>query len=177
VLFAKGEALSELEPLCVGGGTIEEVGVETYTLEAPPARFEAGTPPIAEAIGLGAAVDYLKKVGLEAVAEHERALIKKMCEGLSNIPKVEIYGPSSTDDRGGILAFNIEGLGPHDVAAILDNSANIMVRSGHHCAMPLHTKLLGRPEGTVRASVYLYNTEEEIDKFTSTVGEIVRTLT
>jgi cysteine desulfurase/selenocysteine lyase len=176
VLYVKTKLLDDLEPLCIGGGTIEEVGVEGYKLDAPPASFEAGTPPIAEAIGLGEAVDYLKKIGLNAIAKHERGLFEKMYQELGNLPKVEVYGPTDISERTGILAFNVEGLGPHDVAAILDNSANVMVRSGHHCAMPLHTELLNRPNGTVRASVYVYNTEEEVDKFVSTVKEIVRTL-
>jgi cysteine desulfurase/selenocysteine lyase len=176
ILYVKTELLDKLEPLCIGGGTIEEVGVEGYKLDAPPASFEAGTPPIAEAIGLGEAVDYVKKIGLDAIAKHEHGLFEKMYRELRDLLKVEVYGPTDTSERTGILAFNVEGLGPHDVAAILDNSAKVMVRSGHHCAMPLHTELLNRPNGTVRASVYVYNTEEEIDKFVSTVKEIVRTL-
>jgi cysteine desulfurase/selenocysteine lyase len=176
VLFAREEALQSLEPLSVGGGTIEEVRTKDYTLESPPARFEAGTPPIAEAIGLSKAVDYLEGIGLDAVTKHERSLAGEMYRALTDIPKVEVYGPSDPAERSGIIAFNVEGLGPHDVAAVLDNSANIMVRSGHHCAMPLHSELLSRPEGTVRASVYVYNTEEEIDKFIATVKEIVKTL-
>jgi cysteine desulfurase/selenocysteine lyase len=176
VLYVKTELLDDLEPLCIGGGTIEEVEVEEYKLEAPPASFEAGTPPIAEAIGLGEAVGYLKKIGLDVIAKHEHGLFEKMYRELRDLPKVEVYGPTDTSERTGILAFNVEGLGPHDVAAILDNSAKVMVRSGHHCAMPLHTELLNRPNGTVRASVYVYNTGKEIDKFVSTVKEIVRTL-
>ncbi len=176
VLFVKEGLLASLEPFCVGGGTIEEVGLQEYELRPSPARFEAGTPPIAEAIGLGGAVDYLLKVGLGEIEKHERGLVKRMHEGLSEIPKVEVYGPGDPGKRGGILSFNIEGMGPHDVAAVLDNTAKIMVRSGHHCAMPLHTKLLNRPNGTVRASVYVYNTGEEIEKFISTVEEISRTL-
>jgi cysteine desulfurase/selenocysteine lyase len=177
VLFINEEVLEKLESPFVGGGTIEEVGLEDYKLGPSPERFEAGTPPIAEAIGLGGAVDYLQKIGLGAVAKHDHALGKRMYQGLSEIPKVEVFGPSDAAKRSGITSFNVEDMSPHDVAAVLDNSAKVMVRSGHHCAMPLHKKLLNRPDGTVRASAYIYNTEEEIEKFISTVEEISRTLT
>ncbi len=176
VLFVGEGLLKSLEPFCVGGGTIEEGGLEDYELGPSPARFEAGTPPIAEAIGLGGAVDYISKIGLGEIEKHERGLMEKMYSGLSGISNVEVYGPSDPKKRAGILSFNVEGMGPHDVAAILDNTAKIMVRSGQHCAMPLHTKLLNRPNGTVRASIYVYNTKEEIEKFIATVDEISRTL-
>ena len=176
VLYAREGLLGALEPLCVGGGTIDEVTSSDYKLAKPPARFEAGTPPIAEAIGLGAATEYLAEIGFDAIVKHERALTATMQKGLADIASVEVYGPSDVSQKGGILAFNVKGMNPHDVAAILDNSANIMVRSGHHCAMPLHAELLKRPDGTVRASVYIYNTREEIEKLIDTVAEIAKTL-
>ncbi len=175
VLYVKEKALDTLEPLCIGGGTIEEVTSDDYKLGEPPARFEAGTPPIAEAIGLGEAARYLTRIGFDSIVEHERALIKSVYWGLKDIQGVEVYGPD-VNRRSGIISFNVKGMDPHTVATILDESANIMVRSGHHCAMPLHRELLKRPEGSVRASVYIYNTQEEMEKLVETVAEIVKTL-
>ena len=176
VLHVKEDKQDALEPLCIGGGSIEDVGLNGYELAKSPKRFEAGTPPIAEAIGLGAAVDYLTKIGFGAITEYEKPLIERLYRGLMEIPGVEVYGPADVKRRIGIIPFNIKGLNPHDVAAILDNSANIMVRSGHHCAMPLHKELLGLPDGTVRASVYIYNTLAEIEKLVDSVGEIAENL-
>jgi cysteine desulfurase/selenocysteine lyase len=133
-------------------------------------RFEAGTPGVAEAIGLGAAIDYLRKIGLEDIERHERELIKQIYEGFTVLPKVEVYGPEPKY-RIGIMSFNVSDLSSHDVALALDVSANIMVRSGHHCAMPLTKNIIHKP-GSVRASVYFYNTKAEVDKLVSTVREI-----
>lgn len=176
VLYAKEDKHDALEPLCIGGGSIEDVTVNDYELAKSPKRFEAGTPPIAEAIGLGEAVDYLTKIGFGAIAQHEKSLVERMYRGLAEIPGVEVYGPTDVKRRIAIISFNIKGMNPHDVAAILDNSANIMVRSGHHCTIPLHNELLRRPDGTVRASVYIYNTLVEIGKLVDAVGEIAKKL-
>jgi cysteine desulfurase/selenocysteine lyase len=175
VLYVREELIDEVEPLYIGGGTIADVGMDHYELEQGSARFEAGTPAIAEAIGLGAAVDYLEKIGMKNVEEYERKLTEKMYEVLSGIPKVEIYGPEPKN-RIAIMTFNVGNLNWHDVALTLDVSANIMVRSGHHCALPLTKYIIRRP-GTIRASAYFYNTEEEVDKFLSTVTEISEKLT
>ena len=176
VLYARKGLLDNLEPLSIGGGTIADVGLDYYTLSESPMRFEASTPAIAEAIGLGAAVDYLKEVQLENIEVHERALVKKMYQGLVGIPSVEVYGPKKVEQRTSIVSFNVGDVNPHDVALALDVSADIMVRSGHHCCLPLNKELLKRHEGTVRASVYLYNTEAEVEKLVSTVDEIARSL-
>jgi cysteine desulfurase/selenocysteine lyase len=176
VLHARKEMLDNLEPLSIGGGTIADVGSDYYTLAESPTKFEAGTPAIAEAIGLGAAVDYLKEVQLENIEVHERMLVKRMYQGLADIPSVEVYGPKKVEQRTGIVSFNVGDLNPHDVALALDVSAEIMVRSGHHCCIPLSKELLKRREGTARASVYLYNTEAEVEKFVSAVDEIARSL-
>lgn len=175
VLYGRGESLHSLEPLCIGGGTIKEVTSNHYELGEPPARFEAGTPPIAEAIGFGEAVRYLTEIGFDSILKHERSLIESTYRGLKNIGGLEVYGPSDMNKKSGILSFNVKGMNSHDVAAILDESANIMVRSGHQCAMPLHRELLNRP-GSVRASVYIYNTREEVEKLVETVEKIVKTL-
>jgi len=174
VLYIREELIDEVEPLCIGGGTIDDVGLDYYKLNGSPSRFEAGTPDVAGAIGLGAAIDYLQQIGMENIACHEKMLVRQMYEGLSELPKVEVYGPEP-ELRVGIMPFNVGDLNPHDVALALDVSANIMVRSGHHCALPLSKTILGKP-GSVRASVYIYNTKEEVDKLVSTVKEIAETL-
>jgi len=176
VLYVNREHIQKLEPLAIGGGSIEKVWSDRYELAPSPERFEAGTPPIAETIGLAEAVRYLRKHGMDQIVVHEKKLVKKMHEGLSEMSGVEVYGPKNPSERSGIFAFNIGDMSPHDVAATLDNVAKIMVRSGHHCAMPLHNELLKRPQGSVRASVYLYNTMAEIDRFLSAVEEIAKTL-
>jgi cysteine desulfurase/selenocysteine lyase len=173
-LYIREELTEEVEPLCIGGGSIADVGLDYYKLDKSPRRFEAGTPAIAEAIGLGAAVDYLEKIGMENIECHEKDFTKKMYEALSEMPKIEVYGPKP-EHKIGITAFNVSDLNPHDVALALDVSANIMVRSGHHCALPLTKSVLHRP-GSVRASTYLYNTKEEIEKFVLAVREIAETL-
>ena len=173
-LYIREELTEGVEPLCIGGGTITDVGIDYYKLDKSPRRFEAGTPAIAETIGLGAAIDYLQKIGIENIERYEKKLTKQMYEEITTLPSVEVYGPDP-EHKIGIMAFNIEDLNPHDVALALDVSANIMVRSGHHCALPLTKSLLQKP-GTVRASTYFYNTEEEIDKFVSALKEIIKTL-
>ncbi len=173
-LYIRRELIDEVEPLCIGGGTIEDVGTDYYKLNGSPGRFEAGTPNIAGTIGLGAAIDYLRRIRMENIESHEKNLVRQMYEGLSELPKVEVYGPEP-EYRVGIMPFNVGDLNPHDVALALDVSANLMVRSGHHCAMPLGKVVLGKP-GTVRASVYIYNTKEEINKLILAVKEIAEAL-
>ncbi|MFB0543270.1 MAG: aminotransferase class V-fold PLP-dependent enzyme, partial [Candidatus Bathyarchaeia archaeon] len=163
-LYIRGELLYEVEPLCIGGGTIADVSLDDYKLARSPMRFEAGTPAIAQVIGLGEAVRYLQRVGMEEVKGHERRLTEKLVEGLREIEEVELYGPRDPRERLGIVSFNVEGMNPHDIALMLDTSEKIAVRSGHHCALPLMKELLRITGGTVRASTYLYNTEEEIEK-------------
>ncbi|MGB2842576.1 MAG: cysteine desulfurase [Halobacteriota archaeon] len=170
VLWVKD--LEGIEPSFFGGGMIEDVSQDNYKLAVGYERFEAGTPNIAGGIGLGRAVDYLNEVGMAELKSHESKLTKKLLEGLSGIENVHVYGSTNLKDRIGVVSFNIEGVNPHDVALMLDETSDIMVRSGHHCCMPL-LKYLGL-EGTVRASLYLYNTEEEVDKFLETVEEITR---
>ena len=173
-LYIREELIDEVEPLCIGGGTIADVGLDYYRLDEGPMRLEAGTPAIAEAVGLGAAVDYLQEIGMESIESYEKKLTKQMYEEFKELPKVEVYGPEPKN-KIGITAFNEGDLNPHDVALALDVAANVMVRSGHHCALPL-TKNLIRKTGSVRASAYFYNTREEIDKLVSTVGEIAESL-
>ena len=175
VLYIAPTVQEELEPLCIGGGTIRDVGLEEYELGESPERFEAGTPAIAEAIGLGAAVEYLEALGMREVEEHDRRISWAIREGLMELGKVEVYGPKDPEHGMSVVSFNVEGLNPHEVALALD-AANIMVRSGHHCALPLVKHLLNRPQGTVRASTYIYNTLDEAEKLVETVREIVKGL-
>lgn len=174
VLYVRSDSLDDLEPLTVGGGSVDHVSVSDFNLTKPPDRFESGTPPIAQAIGLGEAVRYLRRLGIENIVIHERKLTRKILSGLSDVEDIEIYGPFSHEERVGIVAFNVRDINPNRVAEILDEKGRIMVRSGHHCAMPLHVELLKRPQGSVRASVYIYNISEEIDKLVEIVGEIDR---
>jgi cysteine desulfurase/selenocysteine lyase len=174
-LYIKEELFDKVEPLSIGGGTISDVGLDYYQLEEGPSRFEAGTPAIADIIGLGAAVEYLKEIGLESIERHEAKLTERIYEGLRSIPKVEVYSPEPKY-KVGITSFNVEGLSHHDVALALDALARIMVRSGHHCALPLMRGVIRRP-GSVRASTYLYNIVEEAERFISAVEEITKKLT
>lgn len=160
VLYGKENLLEEMSPFMGGGDMIRKVSLRSYTPNELPHKFEAGTPAIAEAIGFGVAVDYLSNVGMQAIAEHERKITRTALDGMKNIPGVKILGPDA-EKRGGVVSFSLEGAHPHDIAQILDNHG-IAVRAGHHCAMPLHEKY-GLP-ATTRASFYLYNTVEEVNK-------------
>lgn len=174
VLFIRREVAEDVEPLIIGGGSIADVGTDYYKLDASPRCFEGGTPDIAGVIGLGAAVDYLTKIGMNKIEAYEQVLVKRMYDGLSALRHVEVYGPEP-EHRVGIVPFNVGDLNPHDVALALDVSANIMVRSGHHCAQPLSKTVICKP-GTVRASSYFYNTLSEIDTLVSAVKEIAGTM-
>ena len=174
-LYIRSGLEDRIEPLAIGGGTIKDVGLEYYVLTKSPEKFEAGTPAIAEVIGLGRAVDYLRQIGMDEIRDHEGRLTSRMYEGLLEIPKVKVYGPEPRH-RIGVLSFNVADLNPHDVALALDVSANVMVRSGHHCAYPVMKEVIHASSGSVRASLYLYNTEEDVDTFVSAVREIATSL-
>lgn len=164
-----------LNPFMVGGGMIDKVSEEGYTLANGYQRYEAGTSHIAGMIGLAEAVDYLRKADMSVLQRQEEKLTHRLIKGLSEIDEVSIYGPVDNKNRIGVVSFNIQGMHSHEVAHILDEAAAIMVRSGDHCCQPL-MKHLGLEQGTVRASLYLYNTEEEIDLLIATVEEIARRL-
>jgi cysteine desulfurase/selenocysteine lyase len=159
-----------LGPLIVGGGSIERVSKETYSLTGGYARYEAGTPHIAGGIGLGRAVDYLQAIGMEQVQIHEERLTRRMINGLRGIAGVTVYGPGPGPGRIGVASFTVEGLHPHEAAHAL-SEREIMVRSGHHCCMPLMDHL-GLPEGTVRASLHVYSSQEDVDRLVGAVQEI-----
>ena len=160
VLYGKYTALDALPPFLTGGSMIEVVRMEETTFLPPPARFEPGVPPVAQAAGLGAAVDYLTALGMDNVAAHEESLTAHALDALREIPGVRIIGPDTTKDRGGTVAFEVAGVHPHDVGQVLDE-LGVAVRTGHHCAWPLH-RALGCQAST-RASFYIYNTHAEID--------------
>ncbi|MFC5820482.1 MULTISPECIES: cysteine desulfurase [Nonomuraea] len=161
VLWGRGELLEAMPPFLGGGEMIEAVWMDRSTYAPIPHKFEAGTPPIVEAIGLGAAVDYLSGVGMAAVEAHERELAAYGLDALRELPGLRLIGPDSLEMRGGTLAFTLDGIHPHDVGQILDDAFGVAVRVGHHCARPLHLRF-GIP-ATTRASFYLYNTTGEID--------------
>jgi cysteine desulfurase / selenocysteine lyase len=160
VLYGRRELLEALPPFLTGGSMIETVRMEGSTYAPPPARFEAGVPMTSQAIGLGAAVDYLNLIGMDAVKAHENELTGAALLKLQDLPGVSIIGPRSTEARGGAVAFEIEGIHPHDASQVLDDSG-IAVRVGHHCAWPLH-RAFG-VQSSIRASFHVYNTLEEVD--------------
>ncbi|CAB4725254.1 MAG: SufS family cysteine desulfurase [Actinobacteria bacterium] len=160
VLWGARNVLEQLPPFLGGGEMIETVRMESSTYAAIPHKFEAGTPPIVEAIGLGAAVDYLAAVGLDAIHEHERAITAYALDGLATVPGLRVLGPLDAAQRGGAIAFEVDGVHPHDVAQVLD-VRGIAVRAGHHCARPAHARF--GVQSSTRMSSYLYTTPAEID--------------
>ncbi len=169
VLYGKQALLEAMPPFLGGGEMIREVHEQQSTWNDLPYKFEAGTPAIAEAIGLGVAVDYLNALGMENVRAHEKQIVAYALDRLSQVPGLTIVGPKNVEDRGGVIAFNLPGVHPHDVATILD-SEGICVRAGYHCAMPLHEHY--GLAATARASFYVYNVPEEIDKLVETLGKV-----
>lgn len=167
-LYGKRELLEYMEPFNYGGDMIETVTREESTWNELPWKFEAGTPNVSGGIGLGAAIDYLNETGMNEIVEYEHELTKYAEERLSDLPYIHLYGPSS-EHKIGVFSFNFEGVHPHDVAWILDENG-IAVRSGHHCAQPLMNRL--GIKNAVRASFYLYNTKEEIDKLADSLQKV-----
>lgn len=168
VLYGKSVLLDAMPPFLGGGDMIKEVKLRSFRANSLPHKFEAGTPAIAEAVGFGAAVEYLKNIGMERIAAHEHEITEYALDCLEEIPGVKVFGPSA-DKKGGVAAFTLEGVHPHDVAQILDQDG-IAVRAGHHCAQPLHEKF-GIP-ATSRASFYLYSTKEEVDMLVNGIYKV-----
>jgi cysteine desulfurase/selenocysteine lyase len=171
VLYGRRELLAAMPPFISGGSMIELVHMERSTFAAPPQRFEAGVPMTSQAVGLGAAVDYLTVIGMDRVAEHERQLTELALRELSALEGVRIIGPTSTEHRGGAVSFVVDGVHPHDAGQVLDDQG-VEVRVGHHCAWPLHRRM-GIP-ATVRASFYLYNELDEVKALVDAVREAQR---
>lgn len=168
VLYGRYEVLEAMGPFLGGGEMIQEVHLDRSTYAKPPQRFEAGTPPIAEAIALGKAAEYLMELGMEKVWQHDRSLVEYALERLSEIPEIRTFGPRGPD-RGGVIAFTLGRLHAHDLATALDQEG-VAVRAGHHCAQPLHRRL--GVAATARASFYLYNTHEEVDRFVEALKKV-----
>jgi cysteine desulfurase/selenocysteine lyase len=160
VVWGKQNLLQDMPPYQFGGDMIKEVWIEKTVFADPPQKFEAGTPAIAEAIGLGAAVDYLSKLGIKHIRNHEVELITYALNKMNVIEGLEVYGPQDPHLRGGVIAFTLNGVHPHDISQIL-NEDNVCIRAGHHCAMPLHTYL--GLSATARISFNVYTTKEDID--------------
>jgi cysteine desulfurase/selenocysteine lyase len=160
VLWGRGELLAAMPPFLTGGSMIETVRMEATTYAAPPQRFEAGTPNAAQAIGLGAAMEWLESIGLDRVAAHEHALTERLLAGLAERPWVRVVGPAEAVDRIGAVSFDVAGVHAHDVGQVLDDDG-VEVRVGHHCAWPLHRRM--GVTATTRASLGVYTTPGEID--------------
>jgi cysteine desulfurase / selenocysteine lyase len=167
-LYGKRALLHAMPPFLGGGDMIKKVTLKGFSSNDLPHKFEAGTPSIAEGIGFGAAVDYLSKAGMDNIAAHEQVLTNYALEQLAEIPGLKIYGPEP-EYKGGVVSFTMEGIHPHDVAALLDRDG-IAVRAGHHCAMPLHQKY--NLPATTRASFYLYNTTAEVDLLVASLRNV-----
>jgi cysteine desulfurase/selenocysteine lyase len=167
-LYGRAELLRAMPPFLGGGDMIKTVHLHAFTPNDVPHKFEAGTPAIAEAIGFGAAVQYLTKLGMEAVAAHEREMVNYALERLEEIPGVHVFGPPA-EKKGGVASFTLEGVHPHDIAQILDRDG-IAIRAGHHCAQPLHEKY--GITATARASFYVYSLPEEVDKLVDGIYKV-----
>jgi cysteine desulfurase/selenocysteine lyase len=171
VLWGRRELLERMSPFELGGEMIRSVSLERTTWNELPHKFEAGTPPIAQAVGLGAAIDYLNEIGLEAIEAHEAELTEYALRKLADEPGVTVYGPPA-ERRGGIISFGVAGAHPHDVAQILGGQG-VAVRAGHHCTQPLMRRL--GVAATTRASFYLYTLPEEVDRLVEGLDKVRKT--
>ncbi|OGS48286.1 MAG: cysteine desulfurase [Euryarchaeota archaeon RBG_16_68_13] len=169
ILYGRAEVLAETEPLLGGGEMIREVHLGSSSWTDVPFRFEGGTPNIAGAIGLGVAVDYLTKLGMDAVRGHEIEITRYALEALGGLKGVHVHGPEDARERGGVASFTMDAAHPHDIASILDVEG-ICIRSGHHCAQPLMERL--RVPATARASFYVYNDSEEVDRLVAALRKV-----
>ncbi|XP_050282807.1 cysteine desulfurase 1, chloroplastic isoform X1 [Quercus robur] len=172
-LYGKSELLSAMPPFLGGGEMISDVFLDHSTYAEPPSRFEAGTPAIGEAIGLGAAIDYLSRLGMQKIHDYEIELAKYLYESLLSVPNIHVYGPAPSEnvDRAALCSFNIENIHPTDIATFLDQQHGVAIRSGHHCAQPLHRHL--GVNASARASLHFYNTKEDVDDFIQALNDTV----
>ena len=168
-LWSRYEILDAMDPFMGGGDMILTVSMEQSTWADVPAKFEAGTPNIGGAVGFGAAVDYLAALGMDAVRAHEVEVTDYALRRLSDVPGVSIFGPPSAEDRGGVISFELEDVHPHDVGQVLDTHG-VAVRTGHHCAQPVMAAL--SVPATARASFYIYNTTDEVDRLAVALEEV-----
>ena len=170
VLYGRENLLEAMPPFLGGGDMIKNVHLRSFSTNEIPYKFEAGTPAIVEAVGLGAAIDYLNNIGMENIAAHEKDIISFALDRLEEIPYVKVYGPEA-EYKGGVASFTIEDVHPHDISQILD-SEGVAIRAGHHCAMPLHEKM--NLVATARASFYLYNNEEDVDILVNSIYKVIK---
>lgn len=173
VLWGRKTLLAELPPLLTGGEMVREVWLDRATWDDPPARFEGGTPPIAQAVGLGAAVDYLQAIGMDEVRRHGEELTALALDGLLSRPYITVYGPRDPAARGALVAFNLQGIHPHDVATLLDEDG-FAIRAGHHCTQPLHRRL-GIP-ASCRVSFHVHTTAAEVELFLTALDRVWKAL-
>ena len=173
VMYGKREVLERMRPLALGGGTVGLATYESVNLAPIPDKFEAGLHDYAGIVGTKAALDYLSGVGMEEVMRWDQTLMERILSNLEDVRNLHVVGPRDAPSRGGVFSFNIDGLGAHDIAMMLDSMAGVMIRSGMHCAHPLYVSR--GIDGSARASTYIYNTPEEIDVFTDTVRHIAET--
>ena len=171
VLWGKSELLDKLEPAIFGGSMVDSVTMEGATWAQSPRKFEAGVPNMAQAVGLSAAVDYLTKIGMQNLAQHEHKLTEELLAGFKEMKEVTVVGPLDMKDRGGVVSFTVDGVHPHDVGQVLDQYG-IAVRTGHHCAWPLMKKL--NLVGTTRASFHLYNNSEDVSSLLKAVEKVTQ---
>ncbi|MBM7369144.1 cysteine desulfurase [Gordonia hydrophobica] len=167
VLYGRSSLLAQLPPFLTGGSMIETVTMELSTYALPPQRFEAGVPMTSQVVGLGAAVEYLEKIGMDAVAAHEHDLVVRALDRLSAIEGLRIVGPATADRRGGAVAFDVDGIHAHDLGQVLDDEG-VAIRVGHHCAWPLHRQF--GVQASARASFAVYNTLDEVDALADAIG-------
>jgi cysteine desulfurase/selenocysteine lyase len=175
-LYCGPSVRDTISPLLLGGGQVKDADIDFYELLDPPKRFEAGTQNVPGAIGFARALDYLRGAGIDAIQRHDAMLVKRLVEGLGGIRGVERYGPEPGRERCGIVSFSILDENPHRISSLYEEWGNVVTRSGHMCAYPLMKRVIKRPDGVVRASVYLYNTAEEVDGFLEVTEKIVRFL-
>ena len=173
VMYGKREVLERMRPLALGGGTVGLATYESVNLAPIPDKFEAGLHDYAGIVGTKAALDYLSGVGMEEVVRWDQTLMERILSNLEDVRNLHVVGPRDAPSRGGVFSFNIDGLGAHDIAMMLDSMAGVMIRSGMHCAHPFYVSR--GIDGSARASTYIYNTPEEIDVFTDTVRHIAET--
>jgi cysteine desulfurase/selenocysteine lyase len=168
-LAGRREVLAALPPFLTGGSMVETVTMQATTFREPPQRFEAGTPPVSQAVAWHAAVDYLTAIGMDRIAAHTRALTERLLAGVARLDGVRVIGPTTSTDRAGAVSVAVDGVHPHDVGQFLDHRG-VAVRVGHHCAQPVHRRY--GVTASTRASVYLYNTPEEVDRFVDGLGQV-----
>ena len=169
VLWGRPELLAAMPPFITGGSMIRTVRMEGTTYDAPPQRFEAGTPVVAQAVGLAAACDYLSELGMDRVAAHDQVLMAYLLDGLAQRPWVRVLGPADAESRAGAVAFEVDGVHPHDIGQVLDD-AGVAVRTGHHCAWPLHRRL--GVNASTRASFGPYTTTDDLDAFLTALDRV-----